>query len=63
VPKKKSPFPEKPWHPDPARWNAHLVHPVEIPPVPEPPKKEWEEPKRGWMLYRWDTLEDVKQKL
>lgn len=51
MPKKKSPFPEKPWKPDPAKWNAHLLHPVEIPPEPE----------RGWMLYRLDDLEDVKQ--
>lgn len=61
MPKRKSPFPEKPWKPDPAKWNPHLLHPVEIPPEPEPVKPRWAEPDRGWMLYRLDDLEDAKQ--
>lgn len=24
-------------------------------------KAPWAEPKGGWLLYRWDNLEDVKQ--
>jgi len=24
-------------------------------------KAPWAEPMGGWLLYRWDTLEDVKQ--
>lgn len=55
MPKKKSPFPEKPWKPDATKWQKHLERQKEI--KPNTPAK----PDKGWLLYRLDTLEDIPQ--
>lgn len=62
MPRRKPHYPEKPWQPDPAKWNAHLVHPVPVVTQGDTPKKGTPvEPDKGWQLWRWDTLEDVLQ--
>ena len=61
MPKKQPKYKVVPWSPDPAKWNAHLVHPVPVPEKSEPPKPKGIEPDKGWMLFRWDSLEDVPQ--
>lgn len=48
MPRRKSPFPEKPWKPDPEKWKKYLRLP-ELQPV------------KGWQLWRLDNLEDVPQ--
>jgi hypothetical protein len=59
MPRRKSPFPEKPWSPDPVKWNRFLDHKLfEMVREPTTPV----EPKGGWLLFRLDTLEDVPQK-
>jgi hypothetical protein len=50
---------EKPWIRDPAvvaRWQVILDNCR--PPVKQ---KQDPQPKAGWQLFRWDTLEDVPQ--
>lgn len=57
MPKRKSPFPEKPWKPDPAKWVKHLRRPAGDTPKQVTP----DQPVGGWMLFDWKTLEDAKQ--
>lgn len=58
MPRRKSPFPERPWKPDPAKWKKHLVKPEEGGVAKHDTPRQ---PDKGWMLYRLDTLEDAKQ--
>jgi len=49
-------YPEKPWHPDRARWKGFMVKgDVAKRDVPN-------EPKGGWQLWDWKTLKGVDQK-
>jgi len=58
MPKRKLRYPETPWQPDPKKWAKLLEKQLSGKPeqlaVPN-------EPVKGWELWRWDTLEDVKQ--
>lgn len=56
MPRRKSPYPEKSWKPDPVKWERHLKPTGKIEAGKTP-----REPKGGWMLFRLDTLEDAKQ--
>lgn len=56
--RRKVSYPEKPWIRDPAilkRWQALLDK------GKDPAKLRTPQPKDGWLLYRWDTLEDAAQ--
>lgn len=61
MPKKQPKYKATPWQPDPAKWNAHLSHPIPVPQDPESPKPKGIEPKGGWQLWRLDDLSDAKQ--
>jgi len=57
MPKRKSRYPEKPWAPDPARWQKLVGQVKQDGSKMSPPT----EPKGGWQLWRLDTLEDAPQ--
>jgi len=57
MPRRKSPFHEKPWQPDPAKWKK-LLEDIDR----DVAKRDTPtEPTNGWRLWDWNTLEDVKQ--
>lgn len=58
MPRRKSPYPEKPWSPDPVKWQRHLEKGLfeKLEQLKTP-----DEPVEGWLLYRLDDLSDVKQ--
>jgi hypothetical protein len=57
--RRKSPYPNKPYVPSKEARNrlAALMEPERREKVYE--RDKWQ-PKDGWQLWRWDTLEDVK---
>lgn len=57
MPKRKDPYPDRPWKPDPTKWEKLLEPKKEDVAKRDTPT----EPKGGWMLFNWQTLEDVKQ--
>ena len=61
MPKRKSPYPEKPWHPDPAKWQRHLEDRREDKTKDLAKCEAPTQPVKGWQLWNWNTLEDVKQ--
>lgn len=54
MPRRKPKYPEKPWHPDAARWKGYMEKGAVKHRLPD-------QPKGGWQLFRLDTLEDVDQ--
>lgn len=58
MPPRKSPYPEKPWKPDPVKWRRYLERELfeKLEQLKTPDR-----PVAGWMLLRLDTLENAKQ--
>jgi len=61
MPRRKSPFPEKPWRPDPAKWEKLFERQSEDKDRDLLKRETPIEPVKGWQLWDWNTLEDVKQ--
>jgi len=58
MPKRKPSYPEKPWTPNPDRWrkliDSKKSHSSKL-------RSENPQPKGGWQLWDWKTLEDKPQ--
>jgi len=57
MPRRKPRHEERPWQPDPIKW-AKLL---EVPKSESSKMSRQIEPKSGWQLWDWRTLEDKPQ--
>jgi hypothetical protein len=54
MPRRKPRHVERPWQPDPEKWKKLLEK-------KDTPKQGTLQPKGGWQLWDWRTLQDVPQ--